>query len=440
MLFLPPPFDTLFQDLPIESNLALAWQVFLAWWWVILPFLFFRPLTFLWLWWRQQVWFSTIKFILLEIRVPRDVVRPLRAMETVFSSLWQLYDPPNPREKWFEGKTNLSYSLEIVSIGGEIHFYIRCPESARKLVESSIYSQYPEAEITLAEDYTKNVPHDIPNKDWDLWGCDYQLLKEDVYPIKTYARFFEERPEVSVEEKRIDPIAQLLEGMATLKPGEQLWVQIRIVPITPLEDDYVKRGRAIADKLARRVVAPPTRPLLAQEALEVLITGKTPGPLPEQKEILPPEMKLTPGEKEVLSAVEEKIGKYAFQTNIRFIYLAKRDAYFGPSKALVMSYFSQFSTQNLNALKPWAKTITKVHTIFTWFLDRRRVYLRKRRMFRNYVRRLTPLFPRRGGTFVMNTEELATLFHFPGRVVAPAPFVPRVEVRKGEAPPGLPVE
>jgi len=360
-------------------------------------------------------------------------------METVFSGLWQLYDPPNPREKWFEGKTLLAYTLEIVSIGGEIHFYIRCPEGAQKLVESSIYSQYPDAEITVAEDYTKYVPQDIPNKDWDLWGCDYQLLKDDVYPIKTYAKFFEERPEVMVEEKRIDPLAQLLEGMATLKPGEQLWVQIRIMPITPLENDYVKRGRAIADKLARRAAPPPQKPL-AQEAFEVLVIGKTPGVQEAPKELIPPEMKLTPGEREILSAVEEKISKYAFQTNIRFIYLAKRDAYFGPAKGLAMSYFNQFSTQNLNGLKPWSKTITKVHTIFTWFLDKRRVYLRKRKLFRNYIMRLTPLFPRAGGTFVMNIEELATLFHFPGRVVAPTPFVPRVEVRKGEAPPGLPME
>lgn len=371
--------------------------------------------------------------------MPREVVRPLKAMETVFSGLWQLYDPPNPREKWLEGKVQLSLVLEIVSLGGDIHFFIRVPEGARKLVESSIYSQYPEAEISEAEDYTKYVPHDIPNKDWDLWGADYELLKEDVYPIKTYTKFFEERPEVTLEEKRIDPLAQLLEGLATLKPGEQLWVQIICQPITPLENDYVSRGRAIADKIARRALPPKPAPLML-EAAEVLISGKIPGQKEEPKELIPPEMKLTPGEREVLAAIEEKIGKYAFMTNIRFIYLARRDAYFGAAKALPMSFFNQFSTQNLNGLKPWPKTITKVHTISTWFLDKRRVYLRKRKLFRNYVRRLTPLFPRPGGTFVMNIEELATLFHFPGAVVARAPFVPRVEVKKGEAPPGLPTE
>jgi len=53
---------------------------------------------------------------------------------------------------------------------------------------------------------------------------------------------------------------------------------------------------------------------------------------------------------------------------------------------------------------------------------------------------LSPLFPGAGGTFILNTEELASLFHFPGRAVAPVPFVSRIEAKKGEAPPGLPIE
>jgi hypothetical protein len=40
----------------------------------------------------------------------------------------------------------------------------------------------------------------------------------------------------------------------------------------------------------------------------------------------------------------------------------------------------------------------------------------------------------------MNEEELATMFHFPGRITFPSGVMPRVETRKGEAPPGLPTE
>ena len=41
---------------------------------------------------------------------------------------------------------------------------------------------------------------------------------------------------------------------------------------------------------------------------------------------------------------------------------------------------------------------------------------------------------------MLNIEELATMFHFPGRGVFPSGTMPRVETRKGEAPRGLPLE
>ena len=153
--------------------------------------------------------------------------------------------------------------MEIVSIGGEIHFYIRTPEQFRGIIESNIYSQYPEAEIFEVPDYTKNVPQDIPNKEWDLWGTDEINTKPNPYPIKTYKKF--ETEIQPVEEKRLDPLAGLLEGMATLGPGEQMWIQIVAKPIRE-EIDWIKEGKKIRDKLARRPEKPKPKPMI-QEAL-----------------------------------------------------------------------------------------------------------------------------------------------------------------------------
>jgi len=61
-------------------------------------------------------------------------------------------------------------------------------------------------------------------------------------------------------------------------------------------------------------------------------------------------------------------------------------------------------------------------------------------LLRNYIKRFTPYFPRPGGTFMMTTEELASLYHFPGQGAAPAPGVPRIEAKRGGVPPELPVE
>jgi len=54
------------------------------------------------------------------------------------------------------------------------------------------------------------------------------------------------------------------------------------------------------------------------------------------------------------------------------------------------------------------------------------------------------MWPREGerktGSFVLNTEELASLYHFPSHAVAPALGVLRVEAKKAGAPPELPHE
>ena len=54
--------------------------------------------------------------------------------------------------------------------------------------------------------------------------------------------------------------------------------------------------------------------------------------------------------------------------------------------------------------------------------------------------RVTPLFPKGGGTYILNTEEVASLFHFPTEAAASAPGAPRVEAKKRGEPSDLPVE
>jgi hypothetical protein len=384
---------------------------------------------------------------MLELKMPSEVEKPIKAMESVFAGLWQYHDPANPREKWIDGQTQVNFSIEIVSSEGQVHFYMRIVQGSRRLIETAIYSQYPAAEITLVEDYTKFFPRDIPNKDWEMWGLSYKLEKPDVYPIKTYAAFFEEST-TEKEEKRVDPLSLLLEGLAKLGQGEHMWVQIILWPRLDSENHYVERGQEIIDKLVRRPDKAKKATLMGElvKAGTLLATGKPVEEMAAKEEIIPPEMKLTPGEREIVASIERKISKYVFQASIRFIYLAKRENYFSPTKALPMSFFSQLSTATFNNFKPISPTITKVKTVMTWFLDARRAFLKKRRLYRYYLSRLRPFYPWEGkekaesGRYILNIEELATIFHFPGKMMVPGMTVPRIESKKGEAPSELPTE
>lgn len=418
----------------LKTTLFYIFQIIKSWWFFILPILLIKPALNLWLWYVRAKWVRKIKYILLEIKLPKEVVKPMKAMEEVFAGIHSIHDVFDFREVWLEGKFQLALSFEIVSDGGKIHFYIRCPEIFRDIVESNIYAQFPDAEIYQVEDYTKLVPQNIPNENWDLFGFDEITTKPNPYPIKTY-KYFEERTDIP-EEKRVSPLAGLLEGMATLKEGEYLWYQIWAKPIRE-EIPWRKEGLKIVNELVNRPKEKPPKSILSA-VIDLLVRGKPPEEKPSEEKGLEalafPEMRLTPGEKEIVKGIEDKISKFGYECLVRYLYLGKRDVFFKPKARIPFGFFKEISTENMNGLKPNTKTMPKVHHPL---LEKRRVYLRKRKLFKRYCQRLPTLFPFVGGTYVLNTEELATLYHFPGKVVAPAPTIERVEARKKEPPPTL---
>jgi len=407
----------------------------------LLPLFLFPLARVLYRWWISwEIWYKEQQWTMLEIIPPAEIEKPFKAMEDIFNSLWPMYDGPNWREQWCEGELNQGpfwWSFEIVSLEGNVHFYMRVPKGWARAAESFFHAHYPGAEIFEVEDYTKNVPLDIPNSEYDLYGEDYIYMKDYPFPLLTYSFFEPKTPEAVEGEKKIDPFYTLMEALVKLGPGEQFWFQINPIPI--VEDDgrrWQEKCREVADKIARRGTKPKPKSIIG-EALRMLFFGKP--PFQEEKEeesVLPPEMKLTPGEKEILTAVERKMTKFGFKTFIRALYIYKKDCFFAPHRTIARGYFSHFASQDLNAILFYSKTRTKIH----YFFRKRRLYSRKRKIFRRYLERFPSSFPKRRGPLlpIMNSEELATIFHFPTKAASLPPGVPRVMAKKGEAPPGIP--
>ncbi len=413
---------------------AVIYQPFLKflgeWWWtftpIILGFIFWE----LYVFYIQEKFFLGIRFVLLEIRLPKEVEKTPKAMEQVWHEWHGLHDIFNLKEEYIKGEFVQWISCEIVSNAGKVHFYVRTPDIFRDLVESAIYSQYPEAEIVEVEDYTNSVPSDIPDQAYEMWGSDFILTKPSPYPIRCYEEFEEVK-----EEKRVDPLSPLMEGLSTLKEGEQIWIQILAQPI-------LFEGRAEAEKLVEKLFgkklekeAGMTKELgkFAGDFIDIIVSGRT-AETKEEKESYDmfKMFVLTPGDRLILEGIERKMDKLQFYCNIRFIYLAKRDVFFKPKIRLAMSPFKQFTTLNTNGIR-----IGPNKTKINYFFVNRRVFYRKRRLIRFYKRRTFEAWFK---PFILNAEELATIFHFPGKMVAPAPMVSRVEARKGEPPPILPTE
>ncbi len=443
---------SVFWKLIFPYVLALK-ALILQFWLLAVPFILYPQLHRIYDFFIGDKWNSEKNRIriVLEIKVPQDLVRPMKAMEAVFNAFWGSYDPPsNWKPRHFDGKKILGASYELVGIDGVPHFFIRIPVSNRRLLESVIYAQYPEVEIIEVPDYVKNVPQDVPNKEWDLWGCDFMPAGweddpyKEIYPIKTYDQFFEEKPDVVKEEKRIDPLSSFFETISRASPGEQLWVQIWGMPISGAKENYFagqpffKAGRKLVDKLAKRPEKPKFKSLI-EDFFNLLFGGEIQTNLKaEEGTFLPPEMKLTSGERDIVAAVEKKISKNGFYCFIRYLYIAKRKVFFSASKGFGIGFFSQFSTQHMNNLKPMKRTITKIQSpsLFT----ARQLYVRKRDLFSKYSTRDPYFNPYPGGMFLLNVEELATMYHFPGAEAVPTAALKRIETKKAAPPMELPTE
>ncbi len=409
-------------------------DIFVVWWWLIIPFILIPQVKYQWLFWKAVS--LDKKNIILEVRIPKEVEKPMRAMENVIIGFWPLYGPPNWFDKWWKGKSQVSFSLELVSIDGDPRFLIRCPKEEKHLFESNIYAEYPEAEIFEVEDYTTKVPSDIPNDRWDLWGTDY-TMPNDVYPVKTYRDF--EPTESVMEEKRIDPISSLVEGFSRLEEGEQIWVLIKAKPVTDDETGFVKKADKEIEKIAGR--KPKPKSLTVFEDILNTLTGFPPKEEVKEDTSMP-EMKLTSGEKEKIKAIEQKKSKHLYECFIRCAYIAKKEKFSGGRVKTPIGYMNQFN--KYGKIVPWKPTITKITRNWYdwfWFVDKR-LYTRKRRIFRNYLRRLSAFFPegKKGETFVLSSEELASIYHFPSRHSSPSSSLSRVDAKKKEPPANLPTE
>ncbi len=425
----------------ILNSFKTVFSLLIYLWWVYLPIFLFFIAYFAIQNYTHLKYKLGLEWILLEMKVPKEVRKSPKAMEQVFAGLHGVYSiPVKWHQKFFGGKFPAWYSFEIVGKGGETHFYIRTTRPLKDVVEAQIYAQYPEAEIFEVPDYINDLPLYLPDDQYDLWGTDLMLSKSDAYPIRTYPDF-EERVSMAKEEvgvvARIDPLASLVELCSTLHAGEQIWVQILGAPTG---DSWVKKGQAELDKLMGKTPVAQKGNFLSDMvfAVDKAISGAIPGPTVDKKDEKRPErpekpdLTPSPGKRDIMIAMEKSWDKLGYEAAIRFLYIGRKDNFHQAHAAGLTGAFRQFSSMNLNGFKVNKYTLTYAKGLF----KKSKLFKRKRLIYQSYKDR--NLFGFGVVRYVLNTEELATIFHFPD-VGVKSPFLPRVEAKKGEPPVGLPI-
>ena len=415
--------------IPLDSPLAFGWWFFKTIGWIYPVFLFIYGILLYWQSWIRTRYRNSRKYILLAIDVPKDNETGPKGVENIFNQLAGAHQPIGFLDYWWIGEIKNSFSFELVSIGGYIQFIIHFVDKYRDLIEAMIYSQYPDAEITEIEDYTKDYNLKFPNDKYQLWGTELELAKSQFYPIRTYPEF------EHVEEGFKDSMASILEALSRISPGEQIWIQIIA---TPADNSWGAKAEPLIKKLAG--AKPKGKNNFVDSIFQLpnlIVDALNPAPATQapKREDPPTQMLyLTQGEKDRISAIEKKIGKLGFHCKIRLIYLAEKEKYNPSIGSAVYGGFKQFNTLDLNALRP--KKNIKTFSIF-WFKQIRLNWRRTKLIYR-YRWRGFWLDPEYEG-YVLNSEELASLYHFPVLTVK-APLVKKTEAKKAEPPMSLPVE
>lgn len=429
----------------VETFLAThnIWQILIAGIGYLMPIPLALLAFYLWHEYRQDRFIGGIKWVLLEIQVPRDVVKSPAAMELIFSNAFYHKSKKGFWEQYIQGAPWFWFSLEIASIDGRVHFYIRTPSRMRNLVETQIYGQFPQAKVIEVEDYTMKIPQYKKDGEWNVWGAEYTKLKDDVLPIKTY-RMMDEMKSGTKEEFKIDPITPVIEYLGALPKGQQVWIQI-VVRQNIIKYHSHHTGSSVdfytyAEEYIKKMLSPYTKfsPGAGMDGMDV-IEGRAPT-------FLEP----------VIKQVTSNLQQVHFDCGIRVVTLSNNKyctkLQFEDLRKSSRLLFRQYAAPNSNEFDrtnstqfdaPWSDP---TGLALTKMKKRLLDYYRGRTFFHpplQYSRKFPfplniffpPNFPK---LFVLSTEELATIFHFPG-MVSETPSFKRIESKIAKPPSNLPI-
>lgn len=429
-----------FFDLPADQKMRIL-LVNYAWIPVALTFLYGAKE--LWVFYINTKWGDIHdQMIFLAIDIPKGNEQSPKAVENLVTYLAGAHGTYNLIELYWEGRYQLIFSLEIVSIDGYTQFIVKTPPHFRNLVESAVYSQYPDAEITEVNDYTEGMPSKFPDDEWDMWGGEFIFAKNEAYPIKTWPEF-ENEIAGRAETQYKDPMASLMDLCSSLQKGEQLWYQLLVKPIGfDWMDDLNKEvGKILREKPAGKkpgavgTFLAEIKSLIdefTRQIADMILGG---GAAAEEKaDDSLKMMNLKPQEKKKVEGIQRKISKLGFKCKNRFIYIAKKDVINKPKVVNgFVGYMKQFMDLDLNNLKP---DMDVTVTTASYFFKQQRIDAKKTRLINAYKGRSTT---RGRMTQLFNIEEIATLWHFPIEANVRAPMIQKTPGRKAEAPMTLPV-
>ncbi len=307
---------------------------------------------------------------------------------------------------WAYGRYD-EISLEIVAENKLIYFYVVAPRYLSQFIEQQIQAQYPHAQIEFQEDYNIFSPNSA------VAAATLTLVKPDILPIKTYRKI------------ETDPLNALTNSLSKLEASEGAVIQLLL---RPGEKEWHKKGRKAAKEILsgkkiedvlKRVVKKTWYEKMATSTFKGmgdLHTIMTAGENKDEQSIKNNNT-LSPLDQEAVKSIEEKISKASLEINLKVVVSSLTKVAAELNLKNILNVFGQYQIFEYgNGFKVNKRSnITKIvsEVIHRSFDDQ--------------------------ATFNLNTEELASIYHFP-LPTSSTPNINWLGARKASAPVNMPEE
>ncbi len=290
--------------------------------------------------------------------------------ETVFAAIGGLR-AQRGFNKWFLGRTD-HFSFEIVASHNKIAFYAVAPKREARYLEQQIHAHYPEAMVEEVDDYNAfNLKSQI--------SAGYlKTSKQSLFPIRTY------------QDMEVDPMNSLINVLSKLSKEESLVIQYTV---RSAHGSWHRKVRRIVRRInEKNSVSEGIRYSWFQSVFPFVSdifqsTNRT----KEMNKNPETVKKLTAIEEEMLKKIEEKNSKAGLDVNIRVIACAQTKEQANVYLEDIASAFSEYN--NFSYGNGFARVNKKqTDKVVNDFIYRR---------FHE------------GISFLLNSQELASIFHFP---------------------------
>jgi hypothetical protein len=288
------------------------------------------------------------------------------------------------------------FAFEIVATHGFVYFYAAVPISMLEVVKQAVVSAYPAAQLEEASEH--NIFNQV-GKSSGVLGGELALKESFAYPIATY------------QDIKRDALQALLNALSTLGKEDGAGIQLLMRPADP---GWTKTATTLANKKRKGN----DKGLFSENLAKSLAVAMVKAPEGGGESGEPKKPELSNLEQSTLDAIDEKTRHPGYEVVIRVIVSSNVSQRAQAILANIIASFSLYDAPGRNGFKYTPAKDTQELTA---------AYLMR-------------FMPPEHNKNILNSVELATLFHFPDERNIPTSQLQRQDSKQVDGPRNVPAE